>query len=362
MSKSTTKPSQTGRPDTSHSSQHSNKNRTRAGANTGTKKQPRPPARPSPSGSGNRTRPADRGRPGGAKPRSGGSTTRFRTRHPMLTALVPVAIVVIAVGTMIAIKASGSSGPSQAGSSHLSAGGAGGTTDPGTTALSAGVLASLTVPASTLDAVGTPGSVVPPERVGGHGAVARGADGKPLITYVGAEYCPYCAAERWALAVALSRFGTLSKLSGTHSASDDVYPNTQTLSFYRSSYTSPYVDFRAVEEATNQKSGDTYQALQTPTAAESSLLTTYDPAGSIPFLDIANKYVVTGASFSPQVLQGLSRDQIAAQLSDPSSPVAQAIDGAANYITAAISTVTGNQPTSVANSTVIAAIAKELGA
>ena len=88
----------------------------------------------------------------------------------------------------------------------------------------------------------------------------------------------------------------------------------------------------------------------------------YDSQGSIPFLDIANRYVITGASFSPQVLQGLTRSQIAAQLQDPSSPVAQAIDGTANDITAAIASVTGNQPSSVANSAAIAAMAQKLGA
>ena len=122
------------------------------------------------------------------------------------------------------------------------------------------------------------------------------------------------------------------------------------------------MDFQAVEEATNQVVNGSYQTLQTPTAAQSALMAKYDSAGSIPFLDIANKYVVTGASFSPQVLQGLSREQIAAQLSDPSSPVAQAIDGTANDITAAISNVTGNQPSSVSSSAAIAAIAKTLGA
>ena len=174
-----------------------------------------------------------------------------------------------------------------------------------------------------------------PSKVTG-GSVARDAAGKVEITYVGAEYCPYCAAERWAIAVALSRFGTFSNLSGTHSSSSDVYPDTQTLSFYGSTYSSPYVDFQPVEEATNQQVGGTYQALQTPTSAQSALVATYDPEGSIPFLDIANRYVVTGASFSPQVLQGLSRQQIADQLDNPSSPVAQAVDGTANAITAAI--------------------------
>ena len=162
--------------------------------------------------------------------------------------------------------------------------------------------------------------------------------------------------------MALSRFGTFSNLSGTHSASQDVYPNTQTLSFYGSQYTSPYVDFQSVEEATNQAVGGSYQTLQSPTAQESSLVATYDSGGSIPFLDIANRYVITGASYSPQVLQGLSRAQIAAQLSDPKSAVAQAIDGAANEITAAIASVTPNLPRSVAGSSVIASIAKGLGA
>ncbi len=103
-----------------------------------------------------------------------------------------------------------------------------------------------------------------------------------MITYVGAEYCPYCAAERWALAVALSRFGTFSNLSGTHSSSSDVYPDTQTLSFYGSTYSSPYLTFQPVEEATNQLVDGTYQTLQTPTAAESKLLASYDPDGEHP--------------------------------------------------------------------------------
>ena len=293
-------------------------------------------------------------------PRSGAAGRRttptpasFRSRHPVLTALVPVGLVVAVIVTMVVIKATGGSSPSASHSSSATT---------GATALPASVLASLSVSPATLDAVGSPASVVPPTRASGSGAILRGADGKPLLTYIGAEYCPYCAAERWALAVALSRFGTFSHLSGTHSGTADVYPNTQTLSFYGSSYSSPYVDFQAVEEATNQQVGGTYRTLQTPTAAQSSLLSTYDTAGSIPFLDIGNRYVINGASYSPQVLQGLSREQIAAQLNDASSPVAQAIDGTANNITAAITSVTGNQPGSVANSPTIAAIAKKLGA
>jgi hypothetical protein len=289
--------------------------------------------------------------------------TRFRTRHPVLTALVPVGLVVAAIATMVVIKAAGHTNPSAAASSHLTTAAGSAPTDPGTTALSPQVLAALSVPAATLDAVGSPSSVALPTKVGnGDGPILRAADGKPLITYIGAEYCPYCAAERWALAVALSRFGTFQNLHGTHSSDTDQYPGTQTLSFYGSTYSSPEVDFEAVEEATNQPDGDSYQPLQTPTAAQGALVAKYDAEGSIPFLDIANRYVITGSSYSPQVLQGLSRSQIAADLANPDSAVAQAIDGTANDITAAIASVTGNQPSSVGSSAAIAAIAQKLGA
>jgi len=339
MSKSATRPSPQARPTSKNTKQQN------------TKKQ---------NAKNRAARQAQASRSGRPSPRGGRAQASFRSRHPVLTALVPVGLVVAAIATMVVIKAAGgSSGPS---SSHLTAGGTPSSADTGASALPQSVLASLSVPAATLDSVGNPAAIVPPSRAGGSGTILRGADGKPVITYVGAEYCPYCAAERWALAVALSRFGTFSHLSATHSASGDIYPNTQTLSFYGSSYTSPYLDFQPVEEATNQQSGNTYQALQAPTAAQSSLLSTYDSAGTIPFLDIGNKFVINGASYSPQVLQGLSRTQIAAALSDPSSPVAQAVDGTANNITAAICSVTGNQPANVCTSPAISAIAKKIGA
>ena len=290
---------------------------------------------------------------------------RFRSRHPVITALVPVALVVAAIATMVVIKAAGNSNPPASASSHLSTGsGTGGSsasTGTGTTALSPQVVAALSVPTATLDAVGSPSGDVLPTKTG-NGTVLKGANGKPLITYIGAEYCPFCAGERWAVAVALSRFGTFENLQGTHSSNSDEFPDTQTLSFYGSSYSSPYIDFQPVEEETNQPGGDGYQALQTPTAAENALVAKYDTQGSIPFLDIANRYVITGSSYSPQVLQGLSRSQIAADLSNPDSAVAQAIDGTANDITAAIAAVTGNQPSSVGSSATIAAIEQKLGA
>jgi thiol-disulfide isomerase/thioredoxin len=281
----------------------------------------------------------------------------------MLSALAPVAVVIALIATLVIVKATSSSSTPPAAASKLAAGQASkAPSDPGTTALAPSVVAALTVPVATLDTVGKSASVVAPTSTGKSVPILRDAAGKPIVTYIGAEYCPYCAAERWAIAVALSRFGSFSNLSATHSSSSDVYPNTQTLSFYGSSYTSSYVDFQPVEEQTNQAVNGSYSTLQQPTAQQSNLLARFDTEGSIPFVDIANKYVVVGASYSPQVLAGLTQAQIAQQLDNPSSPVAQAIDGTANEITAAITQVTGQQPTSVASSPVIASIAKSLGA
>ncbi len=197
---------------------------------------------------------------------------------------------------------------------------------------------------SILATVGTGSGKVtnPPKPISGSPSPLTGPNGKPEMFYYGGEYCPYCAAERWGMIVALSRFGTFSNLKQTSSSSTDVYPNTATFSFYGSSYTSQYIDFVPVE-------GQSYQGviLQQPTAAQQQLITTYDAGGSIPFIDIANKYTLTGASYDPQVLSGQSAQVIATALSNPQSAIAQSILGTANYFTAAICEATNQQPANV---------------
>ena len=82
----------------------------------------------------------------------------------------------------------------------------------------ASVVSTVTsVPASALDTVGAGGGSVTAKPTSISGA-ALTANGKPEVFYLGAEYCPYCAAERWAMIVALSRFGTFSGLSTVHSS------------------------------------------------------------------------------------------------------------------------------------------------
>jgi hypothetical protein len=217
---------------------------------------------------------------------------------------------------------------------------------PTGTALSQVIAETTSVPASTLQAVGAGSVTTPPTAVSGPPLTSGG---KPETLYIGAEYCPYCAFERWGMVVALSRFGTFSGLRTVHSSTKpgEPFPNTPTFTFYGSTYTSKYVTFTPVEETTNVPQGNGYVPLQKPTPAEQALLNKYDSSGSIPFVDFGNKYTIVGASASPQVLAGKSWPTIASSLHDPSSPIAQAVDGTANYMTAALCKLTSNQPSTV---------------
>ena len=184
------------------------------------------------------------------------------------------------------------------------------------------------------------------------GAEAITADGKPRVLYVGAEYCPFCAAERWAMVAALSRFGTFSNLGITSSSASDTDPNTATLSFHGATYTSDSLSFTGYETTTNQQQADgSYPTLDTPSTADKALVTKYDAPpfvtpdskGSIPFVDIGGKYVISGASYDPAMLAGKTHQQIADAMADPTSDIAKAIDGTANVITAAICQITAER-------------------
>ena len=220
--------------------------------------------------------------------------------------------------------------------------------------VTAQVLSTITtLSASEFDAVGqgTANNLIKPIS----GAPLTGAGGKPEIFFYGAEYCPFCAAERWSMIIALSRFGTFTGLQTTTSSSTDVYPNTVTFTFKSAVFTSDYVDFRAVETTDRDRN-----PLQSPSAAEQQLVNRYDTGGSIPFVDFANRYAFEGAMYTPDVIGGMSWLAVAGTLKDPTSAQAKAILGSANLITAAICKMTSDQPAAVCSSKTIQDLEKTL--
>jgi len=239
---------------------------------------------------------------------------------------------------------------------------------PASTAPASVVRAVAGVPRSAFDAAGVTSGLTPPVALPSRTPPLASA-GLPQVVYEGAEYCPYCAAERWAVVVALSRFGTFSGLGATESSTSDVYPGTKTFTFNGSTFNSSYLHFTPVELQSNQPAlGGGYKDLQKPTELEQQLLDRFDQApyttsaGAIPFIDIGNRYVVSGATFSPGLLQGLSMQAIANALNDPNSAIAKAILGSANLITAAVCEATGDQPSSVCASAGVVQAKARLGA
>ncbi|MFZ1996133.1 MAG: DUF929 family protein [Solirubrobacteraceae bacterium] len=227
------------------------------------------------------------------------------------------------------------------------------------------------VPARTLNAVGT-------GRLSGrtvfvvstlHRALTRA--GKPELVSMNLAWCPHCAANSWALAVALSRFGTLTGLrvinSGTYYctlvhdpcnlAAGPCYPNTHGLSFIDSRYQSRYLTFAPI--VLQDVHGHNLERIP---RREGSALKAFDPQGQTPEVDVGGAFGFVNSGFSPGALAGLSWTQIANRLADPHAAVAQHVDGVANVLTAAICRVTQDRPRAVCTSPgVIAAGRARLG-
>jgi hypothetical protein len=269
-------------------------------------------------------------------------------RQRLLMIVGPVVVVLAVVAAMIGVKVL--SGKSEAPA----------LADPATRA--ATITKLTTLPAATLEQAGSPAKAV---LVPIKGQQPLTADGRPRVLYVGAEFCPYCASQRWPLIVALSRFGTFTGLAETHSSSSDVFPNTPTMTFKDAAYTSAYLSFTAVETADQEG-----KPMQSLTPADETLFKTLnappyvdkDSKGSIPFIDFGNRFLTSGASVSPELFKGLDHATIAARLADPASTLGRQADAAANAITAGLCALTGDKPAEVCTGNTVAGLKGALDA
>jgi hypothetical protein len=231
-----------------------------------------------------------------------------------------------------------------------------------TTAASDDVISGVTsIPVETFDQVGAGSIKTLPSAIT---ADPLTADGKPRMVYVGAEYCPFCAAERWSVVAALARFGTFTGLGQTASTPKDVFPNTPTLSFHGSSYTSKYISFSGYETAdTNGKPLDSLPEEDNALVEKYNAppyVGTSDTAGSIPFIAMFGNYVSQGASYSPDLFKGMTHAEVANAMQDPSTDVAKNVDAMANVFSAIICKATDGQPGEVCSSSGVQAAAAKL--
>jgi hypothetical protein len=287
--------------------------------------------------------------PGGYKP-GAKPPQRF---SPSTLAFVAIAVVVVIIVAFVVIKVTGKSTPS-ATSTQLA---------PTNTPAPASLVAQVTgVPTSVATSVGLPptSTVAVPAVKTGQPKLTIG--GKPAAVFIGAEFCPYCAAERWSMIMAFSKFGTFSNLQETTSSPWDTYPSTATFSFLGATYTSNYLTAQFVEHESNDTSSAGGRATLEPlTNLQQTLWSRYDSPVGYPFLDIGNKVFITTPSYLPSTLAGMDQSDIAARLTNPKDAVTEAIVGTANYMTAGICAITGQQPPAACSPTVIGKAAKAMG-
>jgi hypothetical protein len=300
---------------------------------------------------------------GGKRPPRGGATAAPAPRRSP-TALLTwglVALVLVVVIVLVVVKLTGTSGSP---SSGFTSGPVPATIEQQVTHVPASVYNTIGVSSPTV-------AVSPPHQIKGQPPLTF--DTKPGVFYMGGEYCPFCAAERWAMVTTFSRFGTLTGLQTMQSSSTDYAPNTQTFTFAQAHYASPYISLVTRELYSNQENaaGTGYEILQPLSSSEQALVKKYDTSkytgstttksGSIPFINFGNKFIVSGSSYSPAILQGLTRAQIAASLTTTKSPVTRAIISTANYLSASTCASDGQKPASICTSKGVKAADKSMG-
>jgi hypothetical protein len=158
---------------------------------------------------------------------------------------------------------------------------------------------------------------------------------------------------------ALSRFGTFKGLRYARSAANDTPKNINTFSFSGVTYTSDYLSFTPFETSDRN-----HKPLDTLPAADTTLVSTLDNqptlpqganSGTIPFVDIGNRWVLAGASYNATDLEGKDWAQIASAATSGTG-LGQRLDATANWITAALCSLTANLPAPVCSDPMIAGL------
>jgi hypothetical protein len=274
---------------------------------------------------------ANRGgaRPGTRPPARGRQAAfqRKRRQQQLLFGGIGLVLVVVVVLVVVAVTGGGGSSGSTA-----------------TPLASPAILRQITsVPPATLAAQAKSDPVLsPPEPITGAPLTENGL---PKIVYIGAEYCPYCGGERWAMIMALSKFGTFTGIKQITSSASDDPSAIPTFSFLGASYRSRYLVFSTTETETVNRT-----PLQTPSPANAALEDKYDDGGGIPFMDLGGKWQISGASYDVTPMQHLSHATVAQAVATGSTKYASDIQSTAGTIISRLCNLTHGQPGSVCRS------------
>ena len=152
--------------------------------------------------------------------------------------------------------------------------------------------------------------------------------GKLFVFFMGAEFCPYCAAERWAIVRSLQKFGQWDGLKQTISAArDEPFLNLPTYDFTKATYTSPHIEFVPREIKDRE-----FRPLQKLLKTEEKLLRKFNPKKEIPFLLVGGRFAQIGSGFAPKIFIGHTFRQTETELKKVESEIRKTIDDEANII------------------------------
>jgi hypothetical protein len=272
-------------------------------------------------------RPANRPGPANRNARGPQARQAAQRRNRMIAIVATlVAVIVIAVIVVIGVSSNGSSGA------------------PRQPASAADVAYINSVPMSTM--VDAASKVTQLQFASTASGGTLTTNGKPEVLFIGAEFCPICAAERWPMTMALMKFGTFTNLQETQSAKADG--DAGTWSYYGSTYTSQYLSFNPNELYTNQPSGNYYKPLDTLTAAEKQNWTQNEGSNeAFPFINFGGKEVLETAQYNPQIIYYKSFSDILSAVGHNDNTVGASIDASAAVFTKYLCGLTNNQPGNV---------------
>jgi hypothetical protein len=155
---------------------------------------------------------------------------------------------------------------------------------------------------------------------------------KVLVYYLGAGFCPWCAAERWSIIEALKHFGTWGTLKPDKSADkNEPFLNLPTYNFSGVKFESDVVEFVGKEFQDRN-----FQDVDHFTDSDNAIIDNYNLQGVIPFTFIGGKFVRIGSGPKPEQFVGLTHDDVKKQLENKDTSLAKAIEEEANYIAALI--------------------------
>jgi hypothetical protein len=283
-----------------------------------------------------------------AERKAAAAARQARKKRQRILTYGAIALVVVVIAGLIGVKVTHKAAPDTASGVQDA--------DPA-------VVAQITaIPVSVLDKVGD-GGFTPDFRLPSGKPPPLVSGGLPRVLYVGGLFCPFCATQRWPLIAALSRFGTFTGLRYARSSATDTPRNINSFTFSGVTYTSTFLAFTPFETSDRN-----HKPLDTLPPADTTLVNTLDnqptlptgaTSGTIPFVDIGNRWVLAGASYNATDLEGKTWAQIASAAMSGTG-LGQRLDATANWITAALCSLTGNKPATVCSDPVIAGLETRL--